>query len=98
MSPDFLSVHCDHTGPASPPSGPSPAPDRVSILRQHAQEKFGQLAHTIAEAFPAAVLNAVSGGMFGGAANAGAFKAHLDNILAASGFTASDPANKLPAN
>lgn len=85
LSPDLLSDHRDHTGPASPPSEPAPVPDQVSILRQQAQEKFGELANTIAEAFPAAVLTAVSGAMFRGAVNAGGFKAHLDNVLAASG-------------
>jgi hypothetical protein len=74
--------------PATPPATSlevTSVPDSVRILRQQAQEKFGELAHNIVEAFPATVLTAVSGAMFGGAANAGGFKAHLDNILAASG-------------
>jgi hypothetical protein len=89
-SPRLLSDHHDDIGPASPSSEPTPAPDPVAVLRQEAQEKFGQLGQTIAEAFPTAVLNAVSGATFGGAVNPGGFKAYLDSLLVAAG-NPSDP-------
>jgi hypothetical protein len=71
-------------------SSPEPVPDRTQRIRQEAQAKYGQLGQTIAEAFPASVLNNVAGKVFKGAVNPGGFKAFLDSVLAAAGGP-SDP-------
>ena len=67
-----------------------PSPNDVSALRQQAQEKFGPLGQTIAEAFPALILSTVSGATFGRAIDPCAFKAFFDSVLVAAG-NPSDP-------
>jgi hypothetical protein len=71
-------------------SSPEPISARTQLIRQEAQDKFGQMGQTIAEAFPAAVLNNVAGKAFKGAVNPVAFKAFLDSVLTAAG-NPSDP-------